>query len=933
MAGHDITVSVAFTATQMDQVRQAQDVRLALAARSVTDGQVTQFLAGAPELLARYRNAPPAARTLIEAAMDARRLGTGAALSQQFLEAAAPGYLTEDEWDALGDDWLEQALAYTAIPCKGARGPLTRIRPRPARPRPSAAATRAHSGPSYRLADYLEQTGRRDRAEITPPISFWEAIASFSEPADLPDLARSALSRGLFRHAAHIYKRAARYDADAAWDLLRLIGRIDPGSTPEAGLWIAHHGALTDVFDLTRLLAALHGERLGTAVTLLAARAAKDAPLDDPERSSELIDAMLEVDAADAAVDTSDRAARTAGVTIPYHVAALLDSLRSTGNHDALNHLARRVITAPAITGYDRARLIAAMSWADNHMVITLADRIAAEIDPPGTDDVTKILVMMHRAGAYHARSLLLQRVLAAGKDLVGTKAGGELRWALRDPHAREAVAALAGEIAQQSDLADATSAAALLRLLWEAGADEIAADIAMRMAGLVQLDDIRTAAHLIRLLHRHGARQAADHLIGQDLISRISVSDPGAVASLLDALHTAGAADSVAAVMRLDPAARAEITDMSEVASLLQALRQTGNIDAANALAVRAADELNANFDGLSDDQMHGALACVLPRLRESQVAHQETDQLCHALVERLDTSDVYKLARLSRVLRDAGEADAVDHLAQRAAGDVDLTDTGRLAFWLSLVTLELRADPAFDSALLNRDPAAYADLTDPKLVADLIVAFNRQGRADAVATLLARDLAGHVDLTRTSEVETLLQVLLRAGAIDAIDVLLNADLVGRADLSNPPVVIELLRTLRAVGAEQAVTALLACLPADYFEITDPDAIDSQLTGLLEIGDADATQKFLAQDPAGNADLTEQPYRLQSINTMQARIGIAGLVATLHKAGADDQATKLADRAANIGKFDLQLNRERFPYGREADGQPSTQWSWHELE
>ena len=60
------------------------------------DGQVIQFLAGAPELLARYRNAPPAAAALIHAAMDARRLGMGIGLPQAFLEAAAPGYLTDD---------------------------------------------------------------------------------------------------------------------------------------------------------------------------------------------------------------------------------------------------------------------------------------------------------------------------------------------------------------------------------------------------------------------------------------------------------------------------------------------------------------------------------------------------------------------------------------------------------------------------------------------------------------------------------------------------------------------------------------------------------------------------------------------------------------------------------------------------------------------
>ena len=49
-----------------------------------------QFLAGAPELLARYRNAPPAAAALIDAAMDARRLGMGVGLPLGFLERPRP---------------------------------------------------------------------------------------------------------------------------------------------------------------------------------------------------------------------------------------------------------------------------------------------------------------------------------------------------------------------------------------------------------------------------------------------------------------------------------------------------------------------------------------------------------------------------------------------------------------------------------------------------------------------------------------------------------------------------------------------------------------------------------------------------------------------------------------------------------------------------
>ena len=173
-----------------------------------------QFLAGAPELLARYRNTPPAAAALIDAAMDARRLGMGAGLPQAFLEAAAPGYLTDDEWDALGEDWLEQGLAYTAVPCKGARGPLTRIRPRPARPAArdcgdEPASVAAAAGPLYWLADYLDQHGRAHRAGQIPPAEFWSAAAAHAAPGDQAALGDAAHARGLYRDAAQLHKNAA----------------------------------------------------------------------------------------------------------------------------------------------------------------------------------------------------------------------------------------------------------------------------------------------------------------------------------------------------------------------------------------------------------------------------------------------------------------------------------------------------------------------------------------------------------------------------------------------------------------------------------------------------------------------------------------------------------------------------------------------------
>jgi hypothetical protein len=198
-----------------------QDPRLADVAVQAADGQVTQFLAGAPALLERYRTAPAAARAVIHAAMDALRLGMRPTLACAFLEAAAPAYLTEAEWNSAGEDWLEQALAYTAAPCKGVLGPLTRIRPRPAGRDKTRHGTSGEPGtqtasladgkdrPIYRLADYLDQHGRRHRNDKVPPEGFWAAAIDHADPGDQIALGDAARGRGLLRQAAQLYKYAA----------------------------------------------------------------------------------------------------------------------------------------------------------------------------------------------------------------------------------------------------------------------------------------------------------------------------------------------------------------------------------------------------------------------------------------------------------------------------------------------------------------------------------------------------------------------------------------------------------------------------------------------------------------------------------------------------------------------------------------------------
>ena len=183
----------------------------------------------------------------------------GPALPQAFLEAATPGYLTGTEWDQLAgdEDWLEQALAYSAVPCKGVRGPLTRVRPRPARSRATGSGSgdsgeqlasgpaSIAGGPLYRLADYLDQHGRQHRKGQFPPARFWAAAADHALSGDQAALGDAALARGLYRDAAQLYKNAAIYgDLRAIWYLANPPDYLRADDGPVR--WAAAHVSLDD---------------------------------------------------------------------------------------------------------------------------------------------------------------------------------------------------------------------------------------------------------------------------------------------------------------------------------------------------------------------------------------------------------------------------------------------------------------------------------------------------------------------------------------------------------------------------------------------------------------------------------------------------------------------------------------------------------------
>ncbi|MFB6627230.1 helix-turn-helix domain-containing protein [Streptomyces sp. NPDC056374] len=216
-------------------------------ARASVDGRVTQDLAGAPELLSRYQQASPAAAAVLEAAMDARRLGVGLHLPQAFLTEAATDYLADTDYDHLTDDWAEQAFAELAALVHGKQAPLRRTTPR-ARRRPPAVAPVVHgtapsiAGPVFRLADYLEQHGRTSRSRLCPPASFWHsAYTHLTRSDDLGNLTEAAQTRHRLQWAHYLRHRAADHGNTAA--LTYLAERKEEAGDREAAEILARQAA------------------------------------------------------------------------------------------------------------------------------------------------------------------------------------------------------------------------------------------------------------------------------------------------------------------------------------------------------------------------------------------------------------------------------------------------------------------------------------------------------------------------------------------------------------------------------------------------------------------------------------------------------------------------------------------------------------------
>jgi hypothetical protein len=199
-----VRVAPAFSPVEQDRARAtaARDPRLRAALESAGYG-LTQTLAAAPQLVARWQDAQtaaPYAWAVLTAAQDVARLGARAPLSVGFLRAAAPGYLTSQQQAEAPRKWFKQALAYATTKLNGAAAAL----------RPAGAGMGQVAG--YTVADYLVQYASRERRSARVPASIWDAALSYvRDPGDTNRLADSASNRLLYRYAIPLY----RYAADA----------------------------------------------------------------------------------------------------------------------------------------------------------------------------------------------------------------------------------------------------------------------------------------------------------------------------------------------------------------------------------------------------------------------------------------------------------------------------------------------------------------------------------------------------------------------------------------------------------------------------------------------------------------------------------------------------------------------------------------------
>jgi hypothetical protein len=564
-------------------------------------GRITQYLAGVPDLLEQYGGVggSPYGQAVITAAIDAARLGHVGPIPANLLRDAAPGYLTDDQRAAGIANWWEEALRYATEKLKGAIMAISPIPPE-----------KGMGVIGYRPADYLEQHGRRQRAEIIPPASFWAAACRHASPADQDALSVAARNRGLCRVAAQLAKNAtaATGNAAIAARLIEWIHFRDHDS--EAAQWAITTVTLDNPSAVADLLGNLRrvGDGRQHVAALLDHNPAASVFLDNPLAVARLLDCLRDTGASQQVTALAERAAPNATLDDANGLASLLRSLRLAGARQQVTAILDRNPAANTSldSAYGVVNLLESLRQADARQQVTaLAERAAASIALDDANGLASLLDSLRLADARQQVAALLDRNPAANTSLDSAYGVANLLDSLRKAGASQQVTALAERAAANVALDKPDAVAWVLYGLRLVGArQQVAALLDRNPAANAILDSPYGVASLLNGLRLADARQQVAALLDRNPAANAILDSAMGVADLLDRLREARASQQVAAFLDRDLAANTSLDNPYGVLTLLRSLRRAGADDQMAELRARlpsagmfGADGFESNF------------------------------------------------------------------------------------------------------------------------------------------------------------------------------------------------------------------------------------------------------------------------------------------------------------------------------------------------
>jgi hypothetical protein len=265
--GGVIDIPDRFTRDEVALALQQEDPVLSeavsAAATAGARGEITQYLAGVPDLLKQYEGAggDPYGQAVLTAAVDAARLGHPGPYTTQLLQDAVSGYLTDRQRTTDISVWWDKAMDYCTEELNGAVRALEPVPPE-----------HGTGIVGYKLADYLDQHGRHSRQGYQCPKTTWDSlVANTTTAGDLGRLAQAAYSRGLYRLASMLSRQAISLGNDNPYSFLCLLPMLGPDDARRASLWVADRIVLRDSRAVASLLNAFREAGAAEAVTTLLA--------------------------------------------------------------------------------------------------------------------------------------------------------------------------------------------------------------------------------------------------------------------------------------------------------------------------------------------------------------------------------------------------------------------------------------------------------------------------------------------------------------------------------------------------------------------------------------------------------------------------------------------------------------------------------------